>query len=720
MTFRGEGRSGPSRNPSSPQAEGFFVLRQKPAPDARNVRRWRIPKPRSWVALLACSGLGGPVRVAHAADLPPAYETVVVAQPSPIVAASEDHAASSTTVITAERTPRAAESVTQILSEQAGAVVTRLGGLGATATVSLRGSTANQVSVYLDGVPLNTVTGGGVDLGAIPIGDIERIEIYRGMSPMAFGASAIGGVVSISTAVPTENRASVEAGGGSFGTYYGGARGTWSRARLHVYGGLHALTSEGDFPYTDPSNTTFTTTDDQSRRRRNNDLKQVDGMVRTVVDASEGRRISAGLLFFGRTQGLPGEASLLRPIARLGTTRATAVLGYEAPQALGPGGRFRATVYGNYDLSHFDDPHPDINSIATDAHDRTYTAGGTATWRRVARPWLVLSGMYDFRFDRYSPSDTDATGFPGTRFFYATGLEGDFWIERLHLDVIPSGRVELVNEQTSGRNDFYKLLPTSAPVNHFLPIVRLALIKELTDWLSLRANGGRYARLPSLVELYGNTGLLLGNPALQPEHGFNADFGPALAWKHGTSRVSWTTAAFASFIDDLIQYEYGGGHARPRNLGSARILGVESEASLELGKHFRAVLAGTYSDPGNTSAIASQHDRILPFRPRYRLFARPEWRAVQVSAHTSLGIYVECDATGGNYRTFDNSSVVPARLLFGAGVYADLPAGFSIRATGQNLANSSIYDITNYPLPGREVYLTLAWSHPNNRKGAVQ
>jgi len=693
------------------------VLRPQPASNARNVRGWPHRESKFRVALLACSGLGLLVRVAHAAAPTPVYETVVVAEPPSPSSAREDHAAASSTVITADRTPRAAESVTQILSEQAGAAVTRLGGLGSTATLSLRGSTANQVSVYVDGAPLNTVTGGGVDLGAIPVGDIERIEIYRGMSPIAFGASAIGGVVSISTAVPTENRAVLDVGGGSFGTYYGGARGAWSHGRLHVYGGIHALTSDGDFPYTDPGTTNLTTADDQNTRRRNNDLQQIDGMLRAVVDTTDGRRISAGLLLFGRTQGLPGEASLAHPIARLGTTRSTAILGYESPQALGQGGRIKATVYGTYDLTHFDDPHADINSIPTNAHDRTYTTGGTLVGRRAVRPWLTLSGLLDFRFDEFSPSDTDVSGSPGTRLFGATGLESDFWIQPLRLDVIPSVRLEAAREETSGRDAFYKLLPTSKPVSHVLPIARLALIKELTGWLSLRANGGRYARLPSLIELYGNTGLLLGDPTLKPERGFNVDVGPALSWGNGSSRVSWTAAAFASFIDDLIQYQYGGGHARPRNLGSARILGVESDATLELGRHFRATIAGTFSDPRNTSPIASQHDRLLPFRPRYRLFARPEWRAVQVSARTSLGFYVECDATGSNYLVPDNSTSVPARMLFGAGAYADLPAGFSIRATAQNLANSAIYDISNYPLPGRELYVTLAWTLSKPRQG---
>jgi iron complex outermembrane receptor protein len=684
---------------------------------AWNARRRPSHFFRLLFALLACGAAVACPRVltAQPADAP-LYETVVTAAPMATETPREDIAASCS-VVTQDRTPRAAESVPQLLSEQSGVIVTRLGGMGSTATISLRGSTANQVLVYVDGVPFNTATGGGVDLGAIPLGDVERIEIYRGMSPIGFGASAIGGVVSITTAMPKDNRAEVEAGGGSFGTYYGGLRGAWNRGKFHLYVGGHALTSDGDFLYvnTNGTNLNTSTSDDQVVHRRNNDLRQADGTARAVLDLPGDRRLSASVLFFDRAQGLPGLANLASPAARLGTLRTTGILAYDSPQDLGPGGRLHATAYGNYDLSHFDDPLGQIATSHRDAHDRTYTLGGTLNWRRAARPWLTLSGIFDARYDRFLPSDAQASGAPATRLFGATGVESDFWMQPIRFDVIASLRLEAAREETSGRDAFDKLQPTSGPVSHVLPIARLSLVKELAGWLSLRANGGRYARLPSTIELYGNTGYLLGDPTLKPESGLNADAGPLISWKRGTSKVLWSAAAFASVVSDLIQYQYAGGRVRPKNLGSARILGVESEATLEFGRHARVVAAATFTDPRNTSTEYQQEGRQLPFRPRYRLYARPEWRALQIGARVALGFYAELDATAGNYFDLPNTYQVPARFLWGAGVFADLPGNFSLRASGQNLANSTISDLANYPLPGREIYLTLAWSSANNK-----
>jgi outer membrane cobalamin receptor len=694
------------------------VCLSRPGASAWHVRGGHFHRLQILVTLLA-SGAGWLCPSAARAEGKgePVYETVVTATPVADEKPREDRAAASA-VITSDRTPRAAESVPDLLSEQAGAVVTRLGGLGATATLSLRGSPSNQVLVYVDGVPLNTATGGGVDLGAVPIGDVERIEIYRGTSPIGFGASAIGGVVALTTGVPKENRATFAAGGGSFDTNYASATAALNEGRLHVYVGAHALTSDGDFPYVDSKGTNLDPSDDQPTRRRNNDLRQGDGVARAEVDLAAGRQVRVQAMFFAREQGLPGVGTLVNPTARLGTFRATGIAAYESTRDLGAGSRVRGTAYGNYLLSHFDDPAAQVSANPTDAWDRTYTAGATLDWRKPLAPWLSLAGVLDGRYDRFVPTDTlspSFTGAPGTRRFGAAGCEGDFWARALRLDVIASLRLEAAREATSGRDKFNRLVAAQEPASHLLPIVRLSLVHELSSWLSLRANGGHYHRLPSLVELYGNTGYVLGNTLLRPESGYNADLGPLWSWRGNATTVNGSLAVFANWASDLIAYRMGGGRARPENIGSARIFGLESSASVTWGAHARIVASATLTDARDTTAREAYHDRQLAMRPRYRLYARPEWRAIALARDVALGLYAEVDGTAGNYLDPANSVRVPARLLLGAGLYASLPDGFGLRVSGRNLADARIHDLADYPLPGREVYLTLVWSSPNPR-----
>src|SRR6266508_4655886 len=70
------------------------------------------------------------------------------------------------TVIRAEDFAGRVTSVPELLRDLVGVQVRGLG--GEYATVSIRGSTAEQVVVYLDGVPLNRALGGGVNLADLP------------------------------------------------------------------------------------------------------------------------------------------------------------------------------------------------------------------------------------------------------------------------------------------------------------------------------------------------------------------------------------------------------------------------------------------------------------------------------------------------------------------------------------------------------------------------
>mgnify|MGYP001550711302 CR=1 FL=1 len=70
----------------------------------------------------------------------------------------------------------------------------------AQADVSIRGSTAEQVLILVDGVRMGDAQSAhyALDLG-IPLSSIERIEILRGPGSALYGPNAIGGVINIVT-----------------------------------------------------------------------------------------------------------------------------------------------------------------------------------------------------------------------------------------------------------------------------------------------------------------------------------------------------------------------------------------------------------------------------------------------------------------------------------------------------------------------------------------
>ena len=104
------------------------------------------------------------------------------------------------TVIDADEIARSgAGDLAALLARQPGVEMIRNGGPGATSGVFLRGANAAQTLVLIDGVRVASVSSGATALEAIPLAQIERIEILRGPASSLYGADAIGGVIQIFT-----------------------------------------------------------------------------------------------------------------------------------------------------------------------------------------------------------------------------------------------------------------------------------------------------------------------------------------------------------------------------------------------------------------------------------------------------------------------------------------------------------------------------------------
>jgi vitamin B12 transporter len=125
------------------------------------------------------------------------------------------------TVIGSEEIARAGPGgVAELLQRQPGIEITRNGGPAGVTSLFLRGSNRGHTIVLVDGVRVDSATSGAATLEALPLADIERIEILRGPASGLYGADAIGGVVQVFTrgAQASGFRAAARAGYGTFGT----------------------------------------------------------------------------------------------------------------------------------------------------------------------------------------------------------------------------------------------------------------------------------------------------------------------------------------------------------------------------------------------------------------------------------------------------------------------------------------------------------------------
>ncbi|HVR64261.1 MAG TPA: TonB-dependent receptor, partial [Polyangia bacterium] len=494
---------------------------------------------------------------------------------------------------------------------------------------------------------------------------------------------------------------------------FGGAGGSVAGGPARVYAAIPLLDVVGDFPYAWDNGTRNNPADDETRVRQNDEIRQGDAVVRAALALAPTRELQLSLSGLGRRQGLAGFGTHLDPEARLTTLRGIASLTYTGRDDLGPAGRLQVQAYTIVSEQQFWDPPGILSYKPADTDDRTTTFGATVRAARAATPWLKLAGIADGRVETFQPTErrdgVEMTGAPSSRLFGSAGAEADAWWERPRLGVIPSLRWEGARDVHSGRTSFRELLPAGEPLFYSALLERLGLLQRATPALTFKANVGRYARQPSFLELYGDSGFVEGDPNLRPERAVNGDVGASVRLENARGALAIDGALFGAAVSDLIQFQQDAyGRSHPENVGRARILGVEASADGRLGPHGRLVAQATFTDARDTSDNTGSRGRQLPLRPRFRAYVRPEARAVAVGP-VRAGVYADADVTGGNYIDAANFNQLPARLLFGAGATVEWPrAGLRVTASLQNIGNSSISDVTGLPLPGRALFVTLA------------
>ena len=91
----------------------------------------------------------------------------------------ERQAIQKTEITSEDLKAQGAANAAQALEKAAGVTVSD-NNMGGKATVSIRGSDARNTKVFVDGVPLNAVGDGTVDLNGIPAASIDRIAVVKG------------------------------------------------------------------------------------------------------------------------------------------------------------------------------------------------------------------------------------------------------------------------------------------------------------------------------------------------------------------------------------------------------------------------------------------------------------------------------------------------------------------------------------------------------------
>ena len=633
---------------------------------------------------------------------------------------------------------RPADALPELLGRSAGATVRSLGGLGQFSALSLRGSTAQQVAVFLDGVPLGG-SGSVVNLGDLPLDSLGRVTVHRGLVPVIYGGSAIGGAVDLASALrcdPTRRRHSAVLGIGSFGANEARAstslplaarrRGPCLDLRLGHAG------ATGNFSFYNLGETLQDPRDDRSERRQNNAYDRL--LAQLAVHGQRGPwRYSVQELLLVKHQGIPGLATGQQARATsLDTVTARTVA--RVRRELDDGGR-----PGHIDLvagfaverSHWRDPLGEVGLGIDDQRTRNLDLYLSPRVHLDLWRGAQLLAMADAR-QEWSRVDQRQLPSPQgdsrrQRIDLGLGLQLDQHLlnHRLHLQ--PILRLDVLRSHFAVPTGSGEQNDQGADHLELGASPRLGTSLALHQVVSLRLGGGRYFRPPNLLELFGDRGYIVGNEGLRPERGSSIDGGLVLDLTRGRTAVYGHAAGFVTWSDRLIQWQQAGPSLRPVNLAHARVTGLETSAALRLlGGDLRFSANYTLLASINLGSDPSQRLQPLPGRPRHELFAQGSLGHVFKARRTELEPRL-------NY-TFDHAArtfldpsgryEVPSRSLHGVAIELHIARRVHLAAEVRNLFNLRtttwrpptagapaitvpVSDFFFYPLPGASLWTTL-------------
>ena len=617
----------------------------------RHASAWSI----AFVALAAASTPGR--AVAAERELPP---VTAVAPPSTRVDADEKDPTGFATVVEARRGEAATAQELVLASPGVGV---RDFGLNQAATLSVRGSTSDQVVVLLDGLPLNSSAGGGTDLSTLPSAMLERLTVARGSVGARYGAGALGGALLLETRrpAPGDQRAFGDLTAGSFGSAEGSAGaalgGKKISALLLGYGGY----SRGNFSYAYDPQPQLEGNALVDRVRDNNQAKRAGGLGRLVFEGSGGLHGELLLEGMGARRGLPGSAQAPTPSLWQRDGRLSAVgrisrsVGDVVLELRGGARRSRLSL-GDGELA----PGPQDDSLLF-----TELAGQTLLGRHA----LELGGTVG--------TERLESAFHGLHSRARLAAFASDEITLPWLSLLPAVRVERVGEASG-------LAP------------KLGVSVPLGPIFSVKANAGRSFRAPSFGELYLEQGTLTPNPGLRPETAGFTDLGVVAK----TGPLDASLSGFYTLYQELILYElYAPLRAKPVNFGIAEVWGAELDVTAAQGP-FTLAAGYTLAFSANRLDDERYFDKDLPYHPRHRVHVRG------ALALGRFGSFLELNGQTAQFinRTNTDAAAGRARLNAGVSFLVDRGSGFTLAAVMKNALDSQDQDLYGHPLPGRALY----------------
>jgi vitamin B12 transporter len=557
-----------------------------------------------------------------------------------------------TVVITREQLDAAGSlSLGEVLQREAGIEIRANGGPGQPQSLFIRGASAQQTLVLVDGMRVGSATVGTTSIENIPIDMIERIEVVKGSLSSLYGSDAMGGVIQIFTRAKNVPYFFANAGFGNDNDWRvnAGVTGSDDTTKFSIATGYRSV----DAP---------SATDPRATFSYNPDRDPYD-------DAFFNFHLSHKM-WTGETLALDA---------------------------------FTTNAHTHFDAGPGDDWNYHVISGAKFTSSSQFSPAWTSTLS-VAEGLDRLEDHGNFN-DHFETRQFQATWLNE---FPITGGAWSLGAETLRQKIYTDAADPFTNDQRN-TNSVFVGINQSWQGQHYEASVRwddddqfgshstgsFSYAYDWTGFAQLAFTYGKGFRAPTFYDLYGPSFPgYAPNPSLQPEQSTSYEL--TVRNLPGSSLL-WHASYFDNRFEDLIVYDFTQGTVL--NVSKARAQGLELAAETQwLGARWKGMF--TAQRPRNDDTGAMLQGRA----ERFGTFDVSRGWGSWTAGMTLL-------ASG---ERFDSANEDPATRLGGyavidARVRYDFDKHWSAQLVATNLGDKHYETVVGYPAPGRGVLLTMSF-----------
>ncbi len=533
-----------------------------------------------------------------------------------------------------------AKTLGDILEDEPGISYKSYGPLGQSVSISIRGSSAGQTLVLVDGRRVNEIgTGGAADFTSIPANMIEKIEIIRGSGSAMYGTGAFGGVINVITkkADILTPKINPSFSYGTFNTVNAAITGAYADENISLLVTPSVLSSDG--------------------YRKNSFYNSKNIFGNFAVKPTENSEIAFSGQVYDADLGNPGSLQYASETAKQFENNNYSKLDYK-------------TQYEDFEIA---------MSVYNSQNKRNA---------------YDIPNYYDNTYY------TDTVGFKSLfnyKGFIFTGVE---WEKTTYKQLDNMFGAEQINRNRENAA-FYMQSVLNIDKLTLIPVIRadmntdysdvatpaLSAIFKASECIKISGNISKVWNAPTFGQIYGDGTWYIPNNDLKPEKGTSSDIGIEYSIKDFTAAVTGfyidTNNLIQNILVDPVLYKY-----QAQNIGETKQYGYEVEIAYNMYKFLKHKLNYTY-----LRAEDKKTDKDLTYKPmhkiNYTVTAIP-LKQVKINADIS---YVA--TTLDEYRNYlKDYCTVNLRVDY------QLTKNISVWAKCDNITNEKYQLSYDYPMPG--------------------